>query len=225
MGLDYKVRRHPTRQQLVAYSECLVDGRTAIPAPLAGHVQRCPQCTREVRYIRASLEFTASAPDLEPSSDLTAQILLSARQARPARRPRRLATLWLGLKGLAFTTAMAAVTVVVFGAVLGDPGAPAEAAPATLARSADDSPSPEQLDRTASQVRKLAAAVRQPAPDGANPREWERRRALNAMDADLTAALNALARNPGCARASHIVHATVERQARTLRDLYADRSL
>ena len=225
MGLEYKVRRHPTRQQLVAYAECLVDGRTVIPAPIAGHVQRCPICMREVRYMRASLEFTASAPDLEPSNDLTAQILMGAKQERHARRPRRLAVLWMGVKGLTFTAAMAGVTIVVFGAVLGDPGAGAAPRPAVTIEAKAQEPTPEDLGKTASQVRKLAAAVRHPASASANPREWERRRALNAMDADITAALDALERNPGCVRASHIVHANVERQARTLRDLYADRSL
>lgn len=225
MGLDYRVRRHPTRQQLVAYAECLVDGRTAIPVPIAGHVQRCPQCTREVRLMRASLEFTASAPGLEPSNDLTAQILMGAKQERHTRRPRRLAVLWMGVKGLGFTAGMAAVAIVVFGAVLGDPGAgTADVAVATAETPAEE-PSPEELGRAVSQVRKLAAAVRRPASNSADPREWERRRALNAMDADITAALDALERNPGCVRASHIVHANVERQARTLRDLYADRSL
>jgi len=225
MGLEHKVRRHPTRQQLVAYAECLVDGRTAIPVPIAGHVQRCPQCTREVRLMRASLEFTASAPGLEPSSDLTAQILLGAKQERNTRRPRRLAVLWMGVKGLTFTAAMAAVTIVVFGAVLGDPGVGAIVQAVAPAEARAQEPSPEDLGKTASQVRKLAAAVRNPALESANPREWERRRALNAMDADIAAALDALERNPGCVRASHIVHANVERQARTLRDLYADRAL
>ncbi len=225
MGFDYKVRRHPTRQQLVAYAECLVDGRTAIPVPIAAHVRRCPQCTREVRFMRASLEFTAAAPGLEPSSDLTAQILLGARQARNAHRPRRLAVLWMGIKGLTFTAAMAAVTIVVFGAILGNPG-PATTGQATVVPEVKvHEPTPEDLVKTASEVRKLAAAVRRPDPLSARPREWERRRALNAMDADITAALDALRRNPGCVRASHIVHTNVERQARTLRTLYANRSL
>jgi hypothetical protein len=43
-----------------------------------------------------------------------------------------------------------------------------------------------------------------------------------ALHADRTAALAALKRNPGCARASRLVTANLEREAQALRTLYVE---
>ena len=67
MNLEQTVLRHPARQELVAFAESLVDRSSRVSAFLAAHVNSCPRCTAEVRAIRASLEFTASASAPEPS--------------------------------------------------------------------------------------------------------------------------------------------------------------
>lgn len=225
MGLDYKVRRHPSRQELVAFAESLVDRRAAVPAPLAAHVRGCETCAHEANFIRASLEFTASASSLEPSEDLTAQILMQSRSVRVSRRPRRLAVAISGLKGLAYTGALAALAVVVFGALLGDPGVRPMDNRDMPAAAAREQAAVESLEKTVGDVRRLAAAVQSDADAPRDARELAQRRALTAMDADITAALSALERNPGCRRASGVVHANVTRQAEALRTLYVERSL
>jgi hypothetical protein len=74
---------HPTRQQLLDHAESLALRGAPVSASLAGHVQRCARCRGEVARIRESIDVTAAAGPLEPSRDLTAQILLAAQQKQP----------------------------------------------------------------------------------------------------------------------------------------------
>ncbi|MFP4500328.1 MAG: hypothetical protein ACLFTT_04955 [Candidatus Hydrogenedentota bacterium] len=76
---------HPTRQQLLAHAESLADRNAPVSASLAAHVQRCERCRREVARIRESIDLAAAAGPLEPSRDLTAQILIAAQQEQPGR--------------------------------------------------------------------------------------------------------------------------------------------
>ena len=85
------MKSHPRKHELMDYAENLVDNRAAISARMAAHIAACPACLAEVEAIRTSLEFARNAPEIEPSNDLTAQILIAARDARRAggrvRRP------------------------------------------------------------------------------------------------------------------------------------------
>ncbi len=225
MGLDQKLRRHPTRYQLVAFTETVVDRNAPVSAALAAHVAACPMCAAEVKSIRASLEFAARASLLEPSSDLTAQILLKAKSKREAARGhRRTSAFGVALRALAFTSALAAAAVVVFGAAIGEPISmkPLETA---LHQVSNAMPAADVIQKAAAEVKALGAAMRTASSKPRSLKELEQRRAVSAMDADIAAAQAALQRNPGCVRATHIVNANIQRQAETLRNLYVERSL
>lgn len=220
------IGRHPARHALFAHAASL-DSRAPVSAPVARHVAGCPRCAAEVAAIRATLAVAAAAKPLEPDPDLTARILLEARKARaaaPARRGR--ATALVIARGAAYATAAFAVTLLIFGAALGNPAIEAEArndAPVAQA-AADAGPSPESMRKAADTVKTLSQAVRLAGDAPQSREEREKLRAVDAMDADIVAAREALERNPGCVRASHIVHANLQRQAKTLRDLYVKRA-
>jgi hypothetical protein len=225
MGLDHSIRRHPTRYQLVRYAESMVDRGAPVSAIMAAHISACPACAAEVKSMRASLEFTAKAGDLEPSNDLTAQILLRAKQARVASHPRPRSAFRTACRGIFFTGALAAMATVVFGMALGSPQ-PTPRVETALQQVSDALPSPDMLRKVAAEVKTLGTAVRTASAN--KPKslmEREHLRAVNAMDADIVAAQAALQRNPGCTRASHIVNANLQRQAETLRHLYIERPL
>ena len=83
----------------------------------------------------------------------------------------------------------------------------------------------DAISQAAAEVQALAAAVN--APSKSLPTSWEQeyRRAAEVLEGDIAAALAALERNPGCARAVNMVNANLQRQADTLRTLYIERSL
>jgi hypothetical protein len=227
LPIEPRVRRHPMRYQLVAYAESLVDHRAPVSAFLAVHVTACPRCSAEVRQIRASFEFTAMAGLLEPSQDLTAQILMRARHERQENAAHRRSPWWTACQSVVYGAALVAIAVLVFGMALRVSTAP-RLQPLLLADSpaADTlAPSAETLRKTASEIQALSAAVRFSANKPVSASEREHRRAVSAMDADISAAQNALKRNPGCVRATHVVNANLQRQAETLRRLYVERAL
>ena len=58
-----------------------------------------------------------------------------------------------------------------------------------------------------------------------SPERAQHLRTAVAADSDLAAALSALEKNPGSARATHIVYKSLQQQAESLREFYLDRSL
>ena len=72
------MRRHPAKHELFALAESLAGGHATVAARTAAHATRCPSCRKEVAAMRDSLDFLAQAPPIEPSRDLTTNILLSA---------------------------------------------------------------------------------------------------------------------------------------------------
>lgn len=218
-----KERRHLSRQALMAHAESLTDSGKPVDAAYAAHIAGCAACAGEVQAIRRTLEIVLRAPQLEPSSDMTAQILVRVRSERQKpqsaechRKPVHLAMAW----------AMAAGLILVAGLGFYGHETPVPERAPLLVSSTGPSASSAEAERwtkTVTEVRSLAAAVR--APIQATPREIAQRRAVQAMDKDIAAALAALERNPGCARASHIVQSNLERQNQTLRNLYAARNL
>jgi len=226
---DYRIRRHPARRDLVAYAETLVDGRAPVSAAMAAHVAGCPQCTAEVKAVRSSLELTASAPALCVSNTLTAQILMRAQQESRAQESvrRRHSTAMMAVKSVVYVSGMAAVIVLVFSLALDEArGHEGGASPLRLAVAAGQDEGgavPSTFDAAA--FDKLSAAVRLGPSRPQSPREREHWRAVSALDADIEAAMRALERNPGCARASRMVEANRQRQAEALRSLYIERTL
>ncbi len=239
MTIDYNLIRHPARHELLAHAENLVDRRAPVSAQMASHLASCPRCNQEFRAIRASLEFVASAPLLQPSNDLTAQILMQARKERNRRQKvsRRYSTLRVACRGFAYATLLAIIVGISFNAALNDPDQRStpgmstahSASPTASVLQQDIMPgtySPESIKETASRIRSLTEAVEY-APVGVvpTPQELEQRRAVQQLTAEMEAALDALERNPGSQRAIALVHANFERQNELLRRLYAERTL
>lgn len=229
MNLTLRRNLRPSNDQMLAYAESLVDG-TPMPVKVAGAVATDQKAAQELRAMRSSLELVAAAPELEPSEALTRAILLDARRLRePSQKPgARYVSAWLGLlQGGFFVALTVSAAVLVFGLALRSPAAPLSsgAAPATPVAAKPPAVTPDAINRTAGEVEVLSAALRSGAGGPVSPERAQRLRAVNAVDSDLEAALAALERNPGCARATHIVYTSLQRQADSLREFYVDRSL
>lgn len=215
---------HPSRPELLAYAEGLVDGR-GISTATARHVASCPVCAREVSAIRSSIEFTASARQLDPAEDSISRILIAARSERQATRRARGRTPMLVLKGLAYAAGVAVVSAVVFQVALRDPSANAISLSAGASRAVTTAESAEELRRAAEQIETLTAAVGSRSDAPRSYRVWQQAREVLALDAELSAARAALEQNPASERASRIVSTNIKRQADALKNLYVERSL
>lgn len=228
LSRDLKMPRHPSKPELLAYVESLVDSRSPVSARTASHVSVCRSCQMAVRAIRASLEFAHQAPALEPSKELTTQILLAAQSARTAART---PVSWrkrflVAAKGVGFAAGLVLISSVYFGLALRE--APRDLKPAvTSAKSslAMVTPSIEAMRKASSEVRALVEAVSVPLDKPQGLREREYRRQVQLRDADISRAVEALQQNPGCARAGYLLSSNLQRQAEILRKLYVERSL
>ncbi len=230
MHLEPTVLTHPTRRQLVAFAESLVDRSASVSALMASHVANCPGCAREVKRIRASLELAALSPTPEPSRELTPRIIAQARKARRGQQ----AALRTSSGGIALLKYAACVSGVImlawfsFSAALD--GSPAPAPFVSVYAATTDvveapAPTPGALQQQTAVVRALSTAVSHQREALLSPVDNGRRRMIEALDNDLSAALAALERNPGCVRANQVVHMSLERQLEGLRSLYLDRTL
>jgi len=217
---------HPSKLELLAYAEGLVDGH-GISTATARHVATCADCAKEVSDIRSSIEFTASADELNPTDELTSQILVAARSERRVQRRAQGRTPLIMLKGLAYAAGIVAFSTFYFSYALGtDPASSQEVQVLPSQQTVSTGPSPEEIRKATAEIHTLAAAVgsRQQAPR--NLREWQQTRAVLALDADLATARAALQRNPGSERASRIIDSNIQRQAQALKTLYyVERSL
>lgn len=228
MDIGHKILRHPVRNELVVYAECLADG-SPVSMETAAHVASCAQCAAEVEAIRGSFEFTAALPELEPSAELTTRILLDARAKRSeVQRVRRegASPLWFAVRVCACAASLTLVTWVSFGAFLSMPVPGARAS--AVSRGVDPAAaaaSQESLRLAVEQVKALSGAVNAATGIPGDARELEQRRAAQAMAEDIAAAKVALDRNPYCLRAADLFQASLQRQAETLRQLYIERSL
>ena len=221
------MKHHPRKYELLGYAETLVDNRAAIPAHLAAHIAACPACQAEVAAIRASLELARKVPDLEPSNDLTVQILIAAQKARRSsgqRRSGRAAARTL-VKGLAYAAGVILVGAVCFSAALNTTSPKAGIQGALPQQMADTALSPEAIRKATSDIQTLVSAVSLPSKTPPSPWEVKQRREVHALNTDIEAARAALERNPGCDRATHMVDTNLQRQVQTLRTLYVERNL
>lgn len=228
MQQEQKIWRHPPQRQLVSFAEALADKTSApVSAEVAAHVAKCAVCAEEVRSIRASLEFSASAPPLKPSNELTAQIMMQAQQARQETHPvGRYAAraLWQVGKGTVCAAMLAVIATAVFVGVAKDgrqTAARADTPAAAAVRQAEARPA----GPSAEEIETLSSAVWLIPRRTPTARERKHLRDAYVMDAEVDAALTALERNPGCDRAAAIVRASRVRQAKALRDFYVERSL
>jgi hypothetical protein len=215
---------------MLEYAESLVDG-TPTPVRVAGVIASDHDAAQELRAMRTALELVAKAPELEPSEDLTRTILLQARKMREPSRQRtmRYISAWRGLvHAAAFTVLIFSAALVVFGVSLRTPSTPGTASIATAPPAppaAADAPQPTDIGRTADEVQALSAAVRAANSRVHSPERAQHLRNAVAADSDLAAALAALDKNPGSARATHIIYKSLQQQAESLREFYLDRSM
>ena len=226
-----KLRNHPSKHALLAYAENLVDQHEAIDRTMAAHLSACPQCKAEVKAIQDSLSFAGSAPELEPSSDLTARILMASKAERSEQRqagtPVRFAI--KAVQGLSCAAAMLFIVGLSFSAFLGSSDVASETAAFETAAPVVDGAaerSPEALRQAtvevAAEVRTLSEAVASKRSEVASPEALEEMRVVQSRDADIAAAVSALEKNPHSVRATHVVHATLKRQAESLRNIYTE---
>jgi anti-sigma factor RsiW len=217
---------HPSKLELLAYAEGLVDGH-GISTATARHIATCKDCAKEVADIRMSIEFAASADELSPTDELTSQIMVAARTERGVQRRAHGRTPLIMLKGMAYAAGIVMLSTFYFSYALGDaPASSHEIRVAAAPRPVASGPSPEEIRKATVEIHTLAAAVGSRPSVPRNLREWQQTRAVLALDADLAAARAALQRNPGCERANRVVNSNIQRQAQALKTLYyVERSL
>jgi len=227
MQVDMKIRRHPGKAALLAYAENLVDNRAAIDRALASHLSQCAACQAEVRAMQESISFVASAPELEPDSELTAQILMAGKQARSEmkRGSAPLRAAWKVAQAAACAAGMVVVAGLSFAAFVGAPEQE-NAAPvfqSSVPVMAEGGQSPEALRQAAvdvaEEVQTLSAAIKSKnGGEGQTPQEQEQMRVVLSRDADIAAAITALERNPKNVRATHVLHTYLK----DLRSIYVE---
>lgn len=216
-------KRHPSREELLAYAESLVDKGVPVSQRIAAHVSRCTRCADEVKGFRASLSFTASAQELEPSRDLATQILLAAQQEKELQRrqwtfsaPVRFAYVAGIVLGLAVLGVLwFRVTLGAADERLADTGI---GAPAAVQDTLKLSPALER--QWMAEVHSLAEAVRLTPEKPQNDRERFLRRAVDTASADLAAARDALRRYPNLASAETLKRDALDAQRQALRALF-----
>tara|TARA_R110001592_G_scaffold207584_2_gene458517 strand:- start:320 stop:1018 length:699 start_codon:yes stop_codon:yes gene_type:complete len=225
-----KIRNHPSKQVLLAYAENVVDKTSAIDRSMASHIMACAQCKAEVAAIQASLSFVVSAPELDPSSEMTARILMAGKTTRSEMRQglTPLRVVWKVAQAGACAAAMVVVAGLTFSAFLGssEQQATAPVFEHSVPTIATQGRSPEAVRQAAvevaAEVRSLSAAVADKERLEPSPEALGELRAVQSRDADIAAAVSALERNPNSVRATHVVHATLKRQAESLRNIYVE---
>jgi hypothetical protein len=219
---------HPTRYELLAYSEALETGQ-GISTELGRHVTACPSCSAEVRALRDSLALVRAAVDLEVPRDLTDQIIEAARAERRAqeRTRTRVRTMVSVAKGLAFAAGIVLVSALSFRTALADrPGS----SPAVHRADGSSSmfaanPSPEEIRSAAGRIATFASAVSARSTVPRNSIDLRNARTVAALDADLTVVRAALERYPGSERAHRLMQSNLQRQAQALKTLYVEQTL
>ena len=224
---DRGIPRHPSRSVLLVYAEGLADGGSMVSARVAAHLAGCPACKAEADAIRVSLALGHKSPALEPSTEFTKQLLMAAQRERCLLRERRVKRPVVVplLRGIGYAAGLALISVLCFGASVGGKDKYVDAQGTVVKHASEAAISPEALRKAVTEIQSLAAAVSFPSSKQPSLRELERRRTVHALSADIETARDALQRNPGCERASRMVDMSLQRQAQTLRALYAERSL
>jgi hypothetical protein len=220
--------RHPGKNELMAYAQSLTDDCSTISVRIAGHVAKCSECQVEVEAIRTTFRIAKLGGELNPNEESTLRILKAAREERELLRQQPShPTFWTAVKCVGYAAGILLVSGVCFGFAL-SPRSSSSVSGAMIASEDVGSAvqlSPEALRRATEEIRALSAAVNAPSKNPPSALELERRKAVNALTKELEAARSALARNPGCERAMRVMDSNLQRQAQTLRALYADRSL
>lgn len=215
---------HPSRPELWAYAEGLVDGR-GISSATARHVSGCALCRREVESFRRSIKLASSVPGLNPRDEFVTQILAAARNERKARRRMRPRALWLAAKCVGYAAAVAIIAAVYFQRVLDEVPEQWGGFSITPVAQNEAAMTVEDWRKTAGEIRTLAAAVGSRMKYADDARALQQARRVLALDAELMAAQAAAERNPGGQRAQFVIQSNLQRQASALKALYAGQTL
>ncbi|HOJ32591.1 MAG TPA: hypothetical protein PKY35_09830 [Candidatus Hydrogenedentes bacterium] len=226
---------HPSARELFEYAELLADGAHVIPAAHARHVARCARCAAEVERIRASLAYVARSAALEPTEECTRRILAAAREARkrPSNKTKPvisgLRTVWGITKAFACAATVLLMAGVSFHAVLNQASSSSVSAavsrsPVPVLVSQNPVVSPQLVGKVSREIGELASVLQKTSPKQ-TPAEWRNRRFALAVREDITAASQALERNPGCERALDMMTLNLTRQADVLKTIYVERTL
>lgn len=219
------MRRHPAKHELLDYAESLVDGR-AISAQLGGHITRCAACLAEVAAMQSTLRVVRAAPHLEPSRELTARILLAAKNERgiqQVKRSRR-AAFFRAIRAVSYAAGLVVVGTVWFGAASEKPAMTSipTVMPATKALVVV-APSTDEIQKATARIQTFAQAVG--TTQGATLADLQHRRVASVLDEDLTAAAAALQRNPGCVQAGRLITETLQQRVQVLQNYWTERTL
>lgn len=219
------MRRHPAKHELLDYAESLVDGR-AISAQLGGHITRCATCMAEVAAMQATLRVASAAPRLEPSRELTAQILLAAKNERgiqQVKRTRR-AAFFRAVRAMGYAASLLIVGTVWFSAASEKP---AKSSTPTVMPATKSlvvvAPSTDEIQKATARIQTFAQAVG--TTQGATLADLQHRRVASVLDEDLTAAAAALQRNPGCVQAGRLITETLQQRVQVLQNYWTERTL
>jgi hypothetical protein len=215
---------HPSKPELWAYAEGLVDGR-GISSATARHVSGCAFCRREVESFRKSIELASAAPGLNPPDEFVSQILVAARHERKAKGRMRPRSLWIAAKSLGLAASVTFIAAAYFQSVLDAPAPGFGAATVSPARQSETALSVEDWREAAGQIRTLAAAVGARMKYAEDAGALQQARRVLALDAELMAAQAAAERNPGGQRPQLVINSNLRRQTSALKALYVGQTL
>ena len=224
-------RLHPIEAELFEHAESLLARRVSFDSKVAHHVATCTQCREEADSIRQSLDVVNQAPQIEPSRNLEASILLSAKSGRHAIRlaflPNVSRTSLLRLSALA-ACVLAMMSTILHPSTANDPLSDSMA-PIANSHSANEiltaGFSLESLTEASAEEESLGAALTSPAWVPSSRWERAQTRALSTLEKDIDAAIEAYRNNPALVRAGAVVNANRERKKEISKTLYANRDL
>lgn len=222
--------KHPTRTQLIAYAEALVDGRGPIFSGIARHLAECPQCSAEVEAICSSLRFLNSAPKIEPPKELSLEILKRAREQKrkveqnsiPVKKHSKLLTavcisIWLIigyiLFGISYNPSL----------FENNPGSPNMFM--QMASPKDQPTIEKNKEKDVWHEIELLGSALTPVFRNSPGYSSRQLRSVSIIDRELECAQSALRKNPTCARANEILQKGVRQKAELLRQIYLERVL
>lgn len=232
MKSPFTSKYHPDNQALLGYAESLVDSQALLNTEVFSHIQTCESCMAKVQEIRKSLVVVNEVDDIEPTGDLTASIMMAAKQS-----PRTTTK----LRSWARTGALAAsaLFIATFGLGYINQQQPAvQPTPtqetATLQKielEAEAAKTIEEMTKRyepvaqSTPVEKLVApAVKASSVYPMTEQEREQMRALEVYGEDIDMARQALERNPGLVRAYDTIVTTQEVRDDTYLKVYMEDS-
>ncbi len=228
MNSPFTSNYHPDSQALMGYAEGLVDRQASLNTEVASHLKTCETCQVQVQEIRNSLRVINAVDDVEALADLTASILLAAKQA-----PRQSHDIHTWLRHSALAASFLIVATLALGLIADRQpvSAPTQKAALQEAFQAESTEAVQTLTANHTPIPQSTPAEDLIAPavlgSHRSPNtklERAQYRALDAYFDDIAEARQALANNPGLVRASNTILATQVIRDETLAAIYMEES-